>query len=147
MHGFSKLKMTSKRRESWVQRITTRRRWLTAQAVEKAHKAILVALGLQFEEEHFKRTFGHKIGVISKVLPEALREPTDPTIANKVAALERKAADCRYPGPLQLIPGGAVAITAPSVRITSSQQEIADGDALVQWCKERVHAHSGPSPR
>jgi hypothetical protein len=48
--------------------------WLAAQAVEKAHKAILAALGLRYEDKHFKR-LGHGTGEIADLLPVTLHEP------------------------------------------------------------------------
>ncbi|GMU63525.1 MAG: hypothetical protein AMXMBFR34_52880 [Myxococcaceae bacterium] len=108
--------------------------WLAAQAVENAHKALLVSLGLRYEESHFKK-LGHRTGEISKLLPEALLAPPDLTIAAKIAALETKADSSRYPAPDPQAPG---ALLAPAGRITSSGQEVADAGALVTWCKDRV---------
>src|SRR5262245_23113609 len=72
--------------------------WLSAQAVEKGHKAILAALGLRYEEKHFKH-LGHGIAEIAKLLPEELHEPIDPEVARMVASLEARALASRYPLP------------------------------------------------
>lgn len=72
--------------------------FLAAQAVEKGHKAILAALGLRYEEWHYKR-LGHNTGDIANLLPEALHEPTNPQIAQMVTELEARAGRSRYPSP------------------------------------------------
>ena len=64
--------------------------WLAGQAVEKAHKAILAAMGLQYEERHFKH-LGHGTSDLSRLLPEALHTPLDPQIAVMVNTLETRA--------------------------------------------------------
>jgi HEPN domain-containing protein len=109
--------------------------WLAAQAVEKAHKAVLLALGLRYEDRHFKQ-LGHSISEISKLLPEALLKPYDLTIAMKVTALEAWALSSRYPAPVDV--AGTKRLLAPSSRITSSQQEIEDAGLLLEWCRERI---------
>ena len=110
--------------------------WFAAQAVEKGHKAILGALGLQYEEKHF-RNLGHHTSAIATLLPPPLHEPLDPDIALKVAALEARAAESRYPLP---VPGaaGTAQLVAPVVRITASQTDVKDAEVLLQWCRERV---------
>ena len=70
--------------------------WLAGQAVEKAHKAIIAAMGLQYEERHFKH-LGHGTGEISRMLPDALHQPHDPQIAVMVNTLETRALASRYP--------------------------------------------------
>jgi HEPN domain-containing protein len=74
--------------------------WLASQAVEKGHKAILAALGLRYEDKHFKH-LGHGTGEIAKLLPEALQEPIDTNVARMVASLETRAAASRYPAPVR----------------------------------------------
>jgi len=61
--------------------------WLAGQAVEKSHKAILVALGLRYEEKHYKY-LGHTTSEISKLLPAALHEPVDPQVATAPLRLD-----------------------------------------------------------
>ena len=108
--------------------------WLAAQAVEKAHKAILVALGLRYEDRHFKH-LGHSTGEISKLLPEGLHEPLDPQIAGMVASLERRSATSRYPAPSPSPPG---AMVAPATSFTDSRLELDDADRLLDWCRKRI---------
>jgi len=70
--------------------------WLAAQAAEKAHKAILMALGLRYQDKHFKH-LGHDTSEISVLLPEALHDPRNPDIAAMVSTLELRAKSSRYP--------------------------------------------------
>ncbi|MSP73297.1 MAG: HEPN domain-containing protein [Myxococcales bacterium] len=100
--------------------------WLAAQSVEKAHKAILAALGLQYEEKHDKH-LGHGTGDISKLLPDSLQAPRNPNVARMIESLET---------PAQV--AGLKGLMAPATRITSSQQEIGDATELLTWCRERV---------
>lgn len=74
--------------------------WFAGQAVEKAHKAVLVALGLRYQESHFKK-FSHTTSEVANLLPAALHEPTDPQIGAKLEVLEKLAMSSRYPAPAQ----------------------------------------------
>ncbi|NJM10391.1 MAG: HEPN domain-containing protein [Bdellovibrionaceae bacterium] len=105
--------------------------WLSGQAVEKAHKAILAALGLRYEDRDYKK-FGHTTNDISRLLPEALHEPVDPQVAKMLATLEARANASRYPAFSQgkFVP--------PTVSVTSSQQDVDDAQALVGWCQDRI---------
>jgi HEPN domain-containing protein len=109
--------------------------WLAGQAVEKAHKAILVALGLRYEDKHFKQ-LSHDTGEISKLLPEALHLPTNLKIAEMVASLETRSNRSRYPARAQT--GTPSEIVAPTSSIVDSQQDIADAKELLDWCRERI---------
>lgn len=111
--------------------------WFAAQAVEKGHKAILAALGLRYEDKHY-RQLGHGTGEIAKMLPAPLHEPADPDIARMVSVLENRASTCRYPGPDQTVSGRASALVAPASFFSSSVQDVADASRLLDWCKERV---------
>ncbi len=115
--------------------------WLAAQAVEKAHKAILAALGLRYEERHF-RQLGHRIATVAVLLPAALHDPVDPRIAEMISTLETKADSARYPRPLKASGGGvadaAPALAAPAVVITASRHEVEVARELVGWCKDRI---------
>ena len=111
--------------------------WLAAQAVEKAHKAVLLALGLRYEEKHLKQ-LGHGTSEILKLLPLALHEPPDPQIAIKVQTLEALALSARYPEPAQLAGMIKKELVAPAKRFTSSQREVEDAQQVVEWCRERV---------
>lgn len=110
--------------------------WLAGAAVEKAHKAILAALGLRYEDKHFK-FLGHNTSEIAKLLPEALHDPIDPRIASMVAKLEARAGNSRYPAPSRT-GTGPTPLLAPAALITDSQQEVADAQRLVEWCRDRV---------
>ena len=101
----------------------------------RRHKAILAALGLRYEDRHFKQ-LGHGTGEISKLLPEALHDPINPDVAEKVAKLERRANISRYPTP-QLTRAGSV-LVAPAASFTDSEQDIDDAQELLSWCRERV---------
>jgi HEPN domain-containing protein len=107
--------------------------WFAAQAVEKGLKAILAALGLQYEDRHYKY-LGHNASEILRLLPEALQLPTDPQLAAKVTTLESGSRGSRYPQPK----GNNGQFVAPAVQITASQQEVADAEFLIAWCRERV---------
>lgn len=109
--------------------------WLASQAVEKAHKAILAALGMRYEEKHFK-SLGHATSEIANLLPEALHEPVDPNVATMVTTLETLARSSRYPAPVQR--DGPTQLLAPCKRITSSEREVHDAALLLHWCQERV---------
>lgn len=111
--------------------------WLAAQAVEKAHKAILVALGLRYADRHFKH-LGHSTTEISNLLPSSLHDPVDPRLAQMLADLESRSNASRYPAPAQTISGGPVQIVAPAMSMTSSQQDIADARVLLDWCRDRI---------
>ena len=111
--------------------------WLAGQAVEKAHKAILAALGLRYEERHYKH-LGHTIDEISKLLPLALHEPTDPAIATMLEKLQSRALASRYPAPG---PGtGVPQLVAPasSPSFAASAKDVNDAATLVDWCRKRV---------
>ena len=109
--------------------------WFAAQAVEKAHKAILAALGLRYQERHYKH-LGHNTAEIARLLPEALHEPLDPQIAAMVSTLESIASRSRYPAPAQTT--GAGGVVAPTVSMTDSRQEIENAMRLLDWCRERI---------
>lgn len=115
--------------------------WLAAQAVEKAHKAILAALGLRYEERHF-RQLGHRVAAIAALLPTALHDPVDPRIAEMIATLEAKADSSRYPRSLEASGGGvadgSTDLAAPAVVITASRHEVDVARELVGWCKDRI---------
>lgn len=111
--------------------------WLAAQAVEKAHKAILAALGLRYEDKHFKH-LGHGIAEISKLLPAALHEPVDPQISKMVATLESRALASRYPAPAQTSGAGPGMVVAPASSITGSGDDVADAQKLLDWCRDRI---------
>jgi HEPN domain-containing protein len=108
--------------------------WLAAQAVEKGHKAILVALGLRYEEKHFKK-FGHRTGEVSDLLPQSLHEPVDLSVARRIVFLEKRAGDSRYPSPH---PSASGHMRAPADVMTSSDREVTAAEELLGWCKERV---------
>jgi HEPN domain-containing protein len=113
--------------------------WLAAQAVEKAHKAILFALGLRVSEE-LLRQLSHKISQVADLLPESLQEPRNPLVSEAISALQLLATTSRYPTPATPVrpkqaPQPAV---APAMRIAASQAELADADMLVTWCRERI---------
>ena len=109
--------------------------WLAFQAVEKAHKAILVALGLQYEDKHFK-SLGHNTQEIARLLPAALHHPIDLEIAVKISNLNSRAENCRYPSPPKGLPSAPV--LAPLSRIASSNEDVANAELLLRWCQERV---------
>ncbi len=109
--------------------------WLATQAVEKAHKAILVALGLQYQEKHFKQ-LGHDTVEISKLLPAALHDPVDPQVAPKIALIEERATASRYPAPTLTATGTHV--VAPASSFGGSQRDVADAAFLLDWCRVRI---------
>ena len=111
--------------------------WFAAQAVEKAHKAILAALGLRYEERHYKH-LGHNTAEIARLLPEALHEPPDPQIAEMVSTLESSAGSSRYPAPAQTTGAGVARVVAPAARIVASRLEIENAMHLLDWCRERI---------
>lgn len=111
--------------------------WLAGQAVEKSHKAILVALGLRYEEKHYKY-LGHTTSEISKLLPAALHEPVDPQVATMLVTLENRAIASRYPAPPQNGGQGAAPLVAPAESVTSSQREVDDAERLIAWCRDRI---------
>jgi HEPN domain-containing protein len=111
--------------------------WLAAQAVEKGHKAILAALGLRYEDKHFKH-LGHGTAEIAKLLPEALHEPVDPEVARMVASLETRALASRYPAPAKAVGALSAQSLAPAVSITASQRDVADAQQLLDWCRIRI---------
>ncbi len=111
--------------------------WLAGQAVEKAHKAILAALGLRYEDKHYKQ-LGHGTGEISRLLPATLHDPIDPQIARMVAALEARALASRYPAPAQTAGKGTPQLVAPAASVAASDQDVADAQQLLDWCQDRV---------
>jgi HEPN domain-containing protein len=111
--------------------------WLASQAVEKGHKAILAALGLRYEDKHFKH-LGHGTGEIAKLLPEALQEPIDTNVARMVASLETRAAASRYPAPVKVAGNSSPQVLAPASSISASQQDVEDAAKLLDWCRSRM---------
>ena len=111
--------------------------WLASQAVEKGHKAILAALGLRYEDKHFKH-LGHGTGEIANLLPKALHDPIDPDIARMVASLETRAAASRYPAPVKTAGSNSPQFLAPASSISASQQDVEDATKLLDWCRSRV---------
>lgn len=109
--------------------------WLAAQAVEKAHKAILVVLG--HDTSGFKK-LSHKTSEIRKLLPETLRAPPDPELGASVGELEKRGETCRYPAPSQPSGGKSKAVVAPSDFMTDSTKDIADAERLIAWCVDRI---------
>jgi HEPN domain-containing protein len=107
--------------------------WLAAQAVEKGHKAILLALGLRYQDEQLMK-LGHEIANVLSLLPEALHEPKTPEIAGFVATIQSLVKKARYPAAIH------GAIVAPAVSVTSSQSEEALKAAapLLDWCRARI---------
>lgn len=111
--------------------------WLAAQAVEKAHKAILVALGLRYEDKHFKQ-LGHNTTEIARVLPASLQEPLNPRLASMIATLETRASASRYPAPAQTPGRGPVQIVAPAASMSNSEQDVAEAREVLSWCRDRI---------
>lgn len=111
--------------------------WLAGQAVEKAHKAILAALGLRYEDKHYKM-LGHATLDISKLLPEMLHEPIDPRIAEMIIGLTARALASRYPAPAPIVGTSAAHLVAPAQSITASQDVVADAERLLGWCRDRI---------
>ena len=111
--------------------------WFAAQAVEKAHKAIVAALGLRYEDKHYKQ-LGHGTGDIAKMLPAALHEPADPAVASMVSQLENRALSCRYPGLKQIVAGAPPQLVAPTDSFKSSAQDVEDAATLLDWCRQRI---------
>lgn len=111
--------------------------WLAAQAVEKAHKAILISLGLQFQEKHFK-SMGHNIASVQALLPLPLLEPFDADVAKVATLLETRGMASRYPAPDNK--DGSLSVWGPAPRqvIRDSQQDIEDATRLLEWCKARI---------
>ncbi len=118
--------------------------WFAEQAVEKGHKALIAALGLRYDVDQYK-DLGHKLSDISGVLPQELHEPANPHVAVLLLTLEKKSNVCRYPSPPQS--AGKTSkqqeqplpqLVAPADSFVSSQQEVADAELLVQWCRDRI---------
>ncbi|HEY2031163.1 MAG TPA: HEPN domain-containing protein [Myxococcales bacterium] len=109
--------------------------WMAAQAVEKGHKAILVALGLRYEDKDFKK-LRHDTSDIAALLPPQLHEPVRKEIAESLASLESRAKTARYPSIQQDISGSIV--KAPAEWMNSSEKEIRDAEELLAWCETRV---------
>lgn len=110
--------------------------WFASQAVEKGHKAILAALGMRYEEKHFKQ-LGHRTGEIASLLPAALHQPLDPEIAKLIVTLEARASGSRYPAPSQKA-GKPSELVAPAVAIVDSQRDVEGAKRLLEWCRERI---------
>jgi len=111
--------------------------WLASQAVEKGHKAILAALGLRYEDKHFKY-LGHGISEIARLLPETLHDPIDPEVARMLTTLESRAATSRYPTPVKQAGAVLPKLVAPASSISASQQEVEDASKLLGWCRNRI---------
>jgi HEPN domain-containing protein len=116
--------------------------WFAEQAVEKGHKALLAALGLRYEETHYKK-LGHDIGGISNLLPQELHEPSDLQVALRLATLKKRTEVCRYPSPPQSAGKPSQQqqqqqLVAPAQFFVSSQQDVADAEFLLQWCRDRI---------
>jgi HEPN domain-containing protein len=109
--------------------------WFASQSVEKGYKSILVAIGLQYEESHFKKVFGHDTNTVANLLPEALLRPIDPeaNMARSNSLLESRANISRYPKPTK-----EGIWKAPFDSIQDSKKEIADCESILEWCKQRV---------
>ena len=108
--------------------------WLAAQAVEKAHKAILFALGLGVQTKDLKG-FSHDVLKVVALLPQALQDPPDADVARARSTLQQRAELSRYP---ELLPGQAPTVVAPKLRLPSSEADVRDAEMLVRWCKERL---------
>lgn len=106
--------------------------WLCTQAAEKAHKALLFALGLNVTEEHLKK-FGHTMTAIAGLLPVELQEPKDPAIAGHVTSLDSFVATSRYPR------RAAGSWTGPGSlhNQAGATDAVVSATALVAWCRER----------
>jgi HEPN domain-containing protein len=111
--------------------------WCASQAVEKAHKAVLVALGLQLSEKGFKE-LGHKTSAIAELLPAALQAPLDPTIAADVTLIEKRGLESRYPFVQKGHGAPSGPWVAPCDENASSADVLAKATNLVGWCKHRV---------
>ncbi len=116
--------------------------WFAEQAVEKGHKALIAALGLRYDVDQYK-DLGHKLSDISGVLPQELHEPPNPQVAVMLLTLEKKSNVCRYPSPAQSAGKTSKQQTLPQLvspadSFVSSQQEVADAELLLQWCRDRI---------
>lgn len=107
--------------------------WFAGQAVEKAHKAVLVALGLRYTEKQFKQ-LSHATSEVAGLLPEALHAPVDADVGALVTTLENAAMNSRYPKPTH----SGQPWTAPCESTESSDQEVRDAARLVEWCRARI---------
>jgi HEPN domain-containing protein len=110
--------------------------WFASQAVEKAHKAILLALGLR-ADEHLLKKLGHETSAIAALLPDALHQPTDPSIAADVAMLEERGRTSRYPT-IRRAGSQPPQWIAPDQETTDSVALLSTATRLVEWCKARI---------
>lgn len=108
--------------------------WLASQASEKAHKALLFALGLNVGEETLKR-FGHDVGELLDVLPAALLMPKDAKHAERVNTLQELGDQTRYPS---LRGGGNVIAPCDHGPLKASAKTHVDrAEEVLRWCAER----------
>lgn len=110
--------------------------WLATQASEKAHKALLFALGLKITDDTFKKGFGHKVGVLVASLPDELQAPVDTAMARAVSALDNVQDQCRYPA----LRGGV--LVAPYKHVAFGEPQAKDfvekAASLLDWCQDRA---------
>lgn len=110
--------------------------WLATQASEKAHKALLFALGLKITDDTFKKGFGHKVGVLVASLPDELQAPVDTAMARAVSALDNVQDQCRYPA----LRGGVLVSPYQHVAFGKSQAKdfVEQAASLLAWCEDRA---------
>lgn len=107
--------------------------WFAAQASEKAHKAILYALGLRYSDDLLKK-FSHATETVSNHLPAELQKPAEDLVAEIVVLLRKRGDESRYPKQWAGRPG----IVAPAEAMDDSSEDIENADRLVEWCRVRV---------
>ncbi len=110
--------------------------WLATQASEKAHKALLFALGLKITDDTFKKGFGHKVGLLVASLPDELQAPMDTNIASAVTALDNVQDQCRYPA----IRGGVLVAPYKHGPFGASEAKgfVEQAASLLDWCQDRA---------
>lgn len=110
--------------------------WLATQASEKAHKALLFALGLKLTDDTFRKGFGHKVGVLVASLPDELQAPVEAATAGAVSALDNVQDQCRYPA----IRGAVLVAPYKHVAFGESQAKdfVEKAASLLVWCQDRA---------
>jgi HEPN domain-containing protein len=111
--------------------------WLLSQSIEKAHKAILIALGLELNEKVLK-ALGHDVGEILKMIPLNLRLTLEAEIKQNIVNLTTNGEKSRYPAISQNKLYGPPVIVAPADEIRSSQKELGEAEEILVWCKSRI---------
>lgn len=112
--------------------------WFAEQAVEKAYKSLLFALGVRASEKVLK-AYGHGVEKLAEAMPVLFG--TGATAA-ELTELSQMAEHCRYPSDATAEDGSALGLRAPcrhpTFDVAAAAEAIGVAERVLDWARERA---------